>query len=97
MLRQINGRLLPFGWLRVLKERSRIDTARVFAIDILPEYRQRGIDAVFYFETFKRACKGYQRAELSLIVENNLPMRRVIEGFGAWINKTYRIYERRLP
>ncbi len=97
VLRQINGRLLPFGWLRVLRERSRIDTARVFAMGILPEYRQRGIDAVFYFETFKEGMqKGYQRAELSLIVENNLPMRRVIEGFGAWINKTYRIYERRL-
>lgn len=98
VLRQINGRLLPFGWLRVLRERSRIDTARVFAMGILPEYRQRGIDAVFYFETFKEGMqKGYRRAELSLIVENNLPMRRVIEGFGAWINKTYRIYERRLP
>ncbi|HNP70917.1 MAG TPA: hypothetical protein PLO33_05260 [Kouleothrix sp.] len=98
VLQHINGRLLPFGWLRVLRERSHIDTARVFAMGIVPEYRQRGIDAVFYFETFKEGVrKGYQRAELSLIVENNLPMRRVIEGLGAWINKTYRIYEKRLP
>ena len=97
VLKSINGRLLPFGWLKVLLGRSKIDTARVFAMGIVPEYRKRGIDAVFYYETFREGVrKGYQRAELSLIVENNQPMRAVIEGLGAWIYKTYRIYEKRL-
>ena len=44
VLKSINGRLLPFGWLKVLLGRSKIDTARVFAMGIVPEYRKRGID-----------------------------------------------------
>jgi GNAT superfamily N-acetyltransferase len=97
VVQKMNGRLLPFGWRHLLFGRSRIDTARFFAMGILPEFRLRGIDAVFYYETFREAArKGYQRAELSLIVENNMPMRRPIEALGAHIAKTYRVYEKPL-
>jgi hypothetical protein len=65
VLRRMNGRLLPFGWWHWLTGRKHIDGARVFAMGLVPEYRHRGIDAVFYFETFREAVrKGYQRAEL---------------------------------
>jgi GNAT superfamily N-acetyltransferase len=95
VLRTMNGRLLPFGWWRLMFGRSRIETARVFALGIVPEYRNRGLDAVLYYETFREAIrKGYQRAELSLIVETNMPMRRPIEALGARIAKTYRVYEK---
>ena len=97
LLRTMNGRLLPLGWWRLMFGRKRIDTARFFAMGILPEYRQRGIDAVFYYETFREAVrKGYRRAELSLIAEANQPMRRPIESLGAWIYRTYRVYEKQL-
>lgn len=97
LLRTMNGRLLPFGWWRLLSGRAQIDTARVFAMGIVPEYRKRGIDAVLYYETFRAAIrKGYQRAELSLIVEHNTAMRRTIESLGARIYKTYRVYEKPL-
>ncbi len=41
--------------------------------------------------------RGTRRAELSWILEDNLPMRRMIEGFGGRPYKTYRIYERAIP
>jgi GNAT superfamily N-acetyltransferase len=95
VLHRMNGRLLPLGWWRLLFGRGHIDTARVFAMGIMPEYQRRGIDAVLYYETFCEAIrKGYQRAELSLIVETNMPMRRTIEALGARIYKTYRVYEK---
>jgi len=34
--------------------------------------------------------------ELSWILEDNMPMRRVLEGIGAKPYKTYRIYEKAL-
>ena len=34
------------------------------------------------------------QAELSWILEDNMPMRRMIEGLGAVPYKTYRIYEK---
>ena len=39
---------------------------------------------------------GYERAELSWILEDNLPMRRIIEGAHGKASKTYRIYEKAL-
>lgn len=95
-LLKMNGRLWPFGWIHLLRARSIIDTLRFFAMGVIPEYRHRGIEAVFYYETFRAAIKrGYQKAELSLIVENNMPMRHSIESLGAQISKTYRVYEKR--
>jgi GNAT superfamily N-acetyltransferase len=97
VLHKMNGRLLPFAWRHLVFGRRKIDTARFFAMGVLPEYRQRGIDAVFYYETFREAVrKGYVRAELSLIAEENLLMRRPIESLGARIAKTYRVYEKAL-
>ena len=42
------------------------------------------------------ARRGIERAELSWILEDNLPMRRMIEMLGATAYKTYRIFERDL-
>ena len=38
--------------------------------------------------------EGLERIELSWMLEDNLPMRRVIESIGGRIYKTYRIYEK---
>jgi hypothetical protein len=40
-------------------------------------------------------ARGTTRAELSWILEDNLPMQRMIEAVGGVPYKTYRIYERR--
>jgi RimJ/RimL family protein N-acetyltransferase len=32
--------------------------------------------------------------ELSWILEDNTPMRRVLEGIGAKVYKTYRVYQK---
>lgn len=93
MLQRMQGHLLPFGWWHMLRRHTYTTTARFFAMGVLPTYRRRGIEAAFYFETFCAAVKkGYQRAELSLVAENNTMMRRSAEAFGARIYKTYRVY-----
>ena len=38
--------------------------------------------------------RGTKRAELSWILEDNMPMRRMIEALGGAPYKTYRIYEK---
>ena len=40
--------------------------------------------------------EGLERIELSWMLEDNLPMRRVIESIGGRICKTYRIFEKSL-
>ena len=39
---------------------------------------------------------GIREGEYSWILEDNRPMRHILEAFGARIYKTYRIYEKRL-
>ena len=38
--------------------------------------------------------RGTMKGELSWILEDNMPMRRMIETFGGRPYKTYRIYEK---
>jgi len=97
VLKHLNGRLFPFGWLKFLWYRRQIDTARVFALGVVHEWHGRGIDALLYYETAKALfAKGYKRAEMSWILENNMMMNRAIQFFGGVLYKRYRIYEKAL-
>ena len=39
---------------------------------------------------------GLERVELSWVLEDNLPMRNVIETFGGRVYKTYRMFEKEI-
>jgi GNAT superfamily N-acetyltransferase len=96
-LRCANGRLLPLGWLRLLRARRRIDGLRVLILGVLAAHRHRGVDAALYARTMAAAiAKGYRWAEMSWILESNLPMQRVLQRLGAERYKTYRVYDREL-
>jgi GNAT superfamily N-acetyltransferase len=97
-LRHLNGRLFPFGLLKLLWYRRYINTARVLTLGLKPDYRRRGIDAMLYLRLWQEAPKnGYPIVECSWILEDNWPMRRGLERMGARLYKTYRIYEKTLP
>ncbi len=93
-LRHLNGRLLPFGWARFLWYKRQIDTMRIIVMGVLPQYRRRGIDAIFY-QKIKQAGvrRGYFKAEMSWILETNAVMNHTIAKMGGHRYKTYRIYE----
>lgn len=93
-LQHINGRLFPFGIFKVLYYSKRIKGARVITMGVIEEYRGRGIDVLFYLETFQRGvARGYVWGELSWILEDNAPMNRALDMIGARVYKRYRIYE----
>ncbi|MFA6099061.1 MAG: GNAT family N-acetyltransferase [Patescibacteria group bacterium] len=94
ILKVANGRLFPFGILKMLWKKRSINGVRVLAMGVLKEYRHQGFDSVFYKKTLRAGLeKGYKTAEASLINESNLPMRKVLERIGARIYKTYRMYD----
>ncbi len=96
-LRAAGGRLLPAGWLRILRQRRRIDAVRVLILGVRSDWRQRGVDAALYARTMEEARrKSYRWGEMSWILESNRPMLEVLESFGAERYKTYRIYDREL-
>ncbi|MFP5286846.1 MAG: N-acetyltransferase family protein [Thermoanaerobaculia bacterium] len=94
VLRHLNGRLFPTGFLRWLWWSRRKDALRVLALGVLEGYRRRGLDAAMVAETISTGLrKGYRWAEMSWILESNLPMRRLLARLGAEAYKTYRIYD----
>ena len=96
-LRAINGRLLPWAWLRFLRARRQIDLVRVLIMGVLPNQRRKGIDAALYQAFWAAALqRGYRRAELSWILETNQVMNQTIAHLGGQLYKTYRLYERAL-
>lgn len=94
-IRHANGRLFPFGLLRILWHRRKVDAVRVITLGLVEEFRGKGVDALLYLETFRRGnALGFERGEFSWILEDNEPMRRPLERFGATVHKRYRLYDR---
>ena len=89
----MNGRLFPFGFLKLLSGKKKIKSGRSFILFVIPEYRKKGVSGSMFFKTFE-AClkKGYVWGEGSTIGDINQNMRKDAEGAGGEHYKTYRIY-----
>jgi GNAT superfamily N-acetyltransferase len=97
VLVKMGGSLFPFGWLKFLTERKKIDRVRTMALGVLPEYRRKGIDAVLYYEAAKEGIRiGHKWAEFSWMLEDNLDILKPLEVFGGRIYRRYRLVEKRL-
>ncbi len=97
IFKKMNGRLFPFGVIKLLAGKKKIDSCRVWSMGVKYKYQKRGIDSVFYLETIRAGNrKGYKGGEISWVLENNAPMRQTAEKLGAYIYKTYRIYSKTL-
>ena len=97
VLKELGGSLFPFGWLKFLLLKKKIDRVRTLALGILPEYRRRGFDALLYFEAIKEGVRlKYTAAEFSWLLEDNLDIQRPLEVFGGRIYRRYRIVEKAL-
>ena len=89
-----SGRLFPFGLLKFLLYRTKIDNVRLIITGVIKEYQRRGIDAVLYSEILHRAAaKGIYRGEASWILETNKMMSSGLDAMNAVCSKTYRMYE----
>ena len=92
-----SGRLFPLGWLTFLLNRKKVASLRVITLGVIQQLQQSGIGGLFYLETFERGIKnGYDRAEMSWILEDNDLMMRAANFLGGEPYKTYRIYGQEL-
>src|ERR1043166_2904480 len=97
VLKKRHGRLLPLGLFHFFFGRRKIDAIRVLAMGVMREHRGRGIDVLLYHATWKAfLAGGYQRCEMSWILEDNHAMTRACEKMGGKITKRYRIFEKEL-
>lgn len=93
-IKAIDGRLFPFGFVRLLWRKDKIKRVRVLAANVLPEYHRMGIGLVLLHSLAPKALEwGIQEAEFSWVLESNWLSRGSLEKGGATRTKTYRIYD----
>jgi hypothetical protein len=97
VLKKMNGRLWPFGFLHWLFGRRQIRKVRTLLLGVVEDFRRSGIELLLIHDTFRNGLsRGYQTGEMSWILEDNRLMRKPLERMGARIEKVYRIYEKNL-
>lgn len=102
-IRDLGGRLLPFGWAKLLW-RLKVRRPRTARMPLMGVRRRlagtmAGSMAPFLvIDAIGREGRrlGFEKAELSWILEDNLPIIRMIEAVGGRRYKTYRIYGKAL-
>lgn len=93
-LKTMNGRLLPFGFVKLLWRMRHIEGMRVAAFAVKPQFRSRGIETLLIRRVHERINdRPYKRAEFSVVMEDNESMRRVLEALGFEMTRRFRIYQ----
>jgi len=100
----LEGRLFPFGWLRLLRRvrAGRMTTARVALMGVRRRYQGTPLGAALALTVIDRIsraglARGVPEGELSWILEDNEGMREIIERMvGGEPYKRYRIFEKRV-
>ena len=102
-IKDLDGKLLPFGWAKLLwrLKVSGVKSARVPLMGVKRKFARdfRGQLLPFLLIDRMRAealKAGIERVEMSWILEDNKPMRAIIEAAGSDRYKTYRIYQKAL-
>ena len=99
----LDGRLLPLGWAKLLwrLKTHHFRSCRVPLMGIRQRFQGGMIGAALLPLLLKSLHRGLldediARVEMSWILEDNMPMRRILEGLGANAYRTYRLFERPL-
>ena len=95
ILKAIDGRLLPFGWVKMLKAKKLRDY-RLFGLAVHPDWHGKGLDALMYINLYQHLKYKEIRMEANYILEDNNHIKNALEKLGMVKIKTYRIYEKML-
>lgn len=98
IIKRIDGRLFPFGWLRLLMERRRCESVRLFLLGLRQKARRLGLPILFIkrYHELLESNPRIRQMEFSWILEDNYETLALIERVGGWRAQTLRLYEKRL-
>ncbi|QIG46530.1 N-acetyltransferase [Nordella sp. HKS 07] len=102
-IKDLNGRLLPLGWAKLAWRLMMTppQSVRMPLMGVRRRYHRTTLGSALTLAVVDSVrayhiSRGTVRAEFSWVLEENLPMRRIIESNGGTAYKTYRIYEKSL-
>lgn len=102
-IRGFSGKLLPVNWIRLLwrLKVGGVQRYRVPLVGVRKRYQGGFASAEIIYRLWAQVrlaltARGFTGGELGWILEDNMPMRRLIETGGGRLRKIYRIYEKAL-
>lgn len=103
-IRDLGGRLFPFGWAKLLwrMKRMRPKGGRVPLMGVRKKLQSSRLASQLAFMMIDRIRKagnghyGIRRAEVGWVLDDNEGMKAIAEAIEARINRVYRIYEKPL-
>jgi ribosomal protein S18 acetylase RimI-like enzyme len=96
LIKDLNGHLLPFGWIKLLSGLRKLRSYRLFALGVLPEYHGKGIDSLLYRALYESLFKPDLWLEINYVLEDNAPMNNAIIKLDAKPLRRYRIYQKNI-
>jgi ribosomal protein S18 acetylase RimI-like enzyme len=93
LLKGLNGRLLPLGWLKLLWGLPRLKQYRMWALGVAPAYQGKAVDALIYRRLYEALFDRQMRMEVNYVLEDNVRMNNALRNLGAVPLRRYRVYE----
>ena len=101
--RDLNGRLAPFGWAKLLwrLKRDKVETSRMMLMGLRREHQKSRAGVAMVASLFEEAFaanrkRGVKTCEMSWVLEGNRDVQRLIALSGADLYKTYLMVEKTL-
>jgi len=96
-IRKARGRLLPFGFIHVLRAAKKTKQLDLLLGAVKEQYRGQGLDALMGIKTFISAQEaGYEMIDTHHEMEANVKVRAEMERMGGIIYKKYRAFYKML-
>ncbi|MGI9354193.1 MAG: dATP pyrophosphohydrolase [Rhizobiaceae bacterium] len=99
MFHGLDGRLFPFGWMRLLKRwlQFRFISGRILLMGVHSKYQKTAMGAglaLLAIDNMRAGAAGFgmRSAELGWVLDDNEPMLKMLDRLGARHSKTHRVY-----
>ena len=105
LIKDLDGKLAPFGWAklvwRLLTRRTYASGTRVPLMGVMPEYKNKPMGSMLALLTVGAVREASLRlrmpvCEMSWVLESNTQTCHSIEEIGGRVYKIYRMYEKAL-
>jgi GNAT superfamily N-acetyltransferase len=97
LIRRIDGRLFPFGFVRLLSGKRKLTNLRIVAMTMTPAYRRSGLALLLLHSIVHQGLAwGLRTAEFSFVMESNTMAAGSLRRGGLEVTRTYRLYDKAL-
>lgn len=93
LLKGLNGRIFPFGFIKLLWGIPRLRRYRMFALGVIPEYQGKAVDSLLYRSLYESLYSKDLWMEINYVLEDNMVMVNAIKKLEALSSRRYRVYE----